>query len=215
MSLRAHNDRTVRKVHRAAPQGLCSHRRIVDTGGMTDDSATIFRAATPDDAPALGALHVASWRESYAGILPDAMLADLSADARAEMWAAVLGNASAGTTVHVAEQGNRLIGFGCCNPQRDPALVAQGFGGEIGAIYVLAASQGAGVGRALMRCMANSLIAQGHGGASLWVLRENRPARGFYARLGGEPVGERTEETPDAVLVEQAYGWRDIATLAR
>ena len=65
-----------------------------------------------------------------------------------------------------------------------------------------------------------SLLAQAHlkadrRGACLWVLRENRAARSFYERLGGTVVGERTEEAPDAILVETDYGWRDLMVLVR
>jgi hypothetical protein len=49
-----------------------------------------FRQAEPSDAAALGALHVSTWREAYAGILPDYVLNGLSADARAAMWSEIL-----------------------------------------------------------------------------------------------------------------------------
>jgi GNAT superfamily N-acetyltransferase len=193
---------------------LRADHRIADSGVMEDGSPIGYRIAGPADAPVLGALHVASWRASYAGMLPDAMLAELSVEARAAMWGVILGNASAGATVHVAEEGGQTIGFGCCNPQRDATLATQGFGGEIGAIYVLAASQGKGVGRMLMHRMARTLLDQGLGAAALWVLRDNRVARLFYERLGGVVVGERTEQEYEAVLVEHAYGWRDLRALA-
>jgi hypothetical protein len=41
---------------------------------MTDRHVAQIRVATPDDAPALAVMHVASWRETYAGILPDRIL---------------------------------------------------------------------------------------------------------------------------------------------
>src|SRR4051812_37692649 len=88
-----------------------------------------FRSALPGDAPALGALHVASWRETYANLLPGAMLASLSADLRAAMWANILDDpaAHAGAQVYVAQDGERLVGFGACGEQRDVALAGSGF----------------------------------------------------------------------------------------
>jgi hypothetical protein len=41
---------------------------------MTESAVAQIRIATPDDAPALGSMHVASWRETYSGVLPDKML---------------------------------------------------------------------------------------------------------------------------------------------
>ena len=175
-----------------------------------------FREARPADAAALGRLHVDSWRESYAGLVPDRMLDDLSAEARAAMWGSVLADPAAfgGTAVYVAESGGAMVGFGACGGQRDEALKAAGFGGEFGAIYVLRSHQRAGAGRRLMGLMSRRLLDRGLSGAALWVLRENLAARRFYERLGGAVVGEKSDPEPGATLVELAYGWADLSPLA-
>ena len=176
-----------------------------------------FRAAIPGDGPALGAVHVASWLETYTGILPDELLANLSVDARVAMWAGVLGDlkANTGMTVYVAEDRERLVGFGACGKQRDEALAGLGFSGEIGAIYILRSHQHLGLGRSMMSLMAQALLEADRRAATLWVLRENLIARSFYERLGGRVVGEQKEERPDAILVEVAYGWDDLSVLVR
>lgn len=178
--------------------------------------APTLREAVPADADALGEVHVAAWRETYAGQLPDAMLAALSAESRAAMWASVLDDPAASGTlsVIVAEAEGRIVGFGACGRQRDAALAGQGFGGEIGAIYLLRAYQGTGAGRALMCALARALAGAGHAAVSLWVLRENARARGFYEALGGEVLGERVDDGPDGAIVEVAYGWRDLSRLS-
>lgn len=176
-----------------------------------------FRAAQPGDAAMLGALHVASWREAYADLLPAAVLDGLSAEARTEMWRAVLGDPAShgGTAVFVAERGAAIVGFGACGGQRDAALQARGYDGEIGALYILRAHQRAGAGRTLMRLMARALLARGRHAAGLWVLRENAAARAFYERLGGDLLAEQVGEQAGATLTEVAYGWRDLEVLAR
>lgn len=178
--------------------------------------APTLREAVPADAVALGDVHVASWRETYAGLLPDAMLALLSVEARVAMWASVLGDPSASGTVSVivAEAEDRIVGFGACGRQRDAALAGQGFDGEIGAIYLLRAYQGTGAGRALMGELARALTGAGQSAVSLWVLRENAQARGFYEALGGEVLDERVDDGPDGAIVEVAYGWRDLSRLS-
>lgn len=168
-----------------------------------------LRRAVPADAAAIGALHVASWRETYAGLVPNRMLAALSVEARTAMWNGVLDDPSGGTAVFVTEDAGRIVGFGACGGQRDDALLAAGFSGEIGAIYVLGTHQGRGLGRSIMAATAQLLTDRGQSALSLWVLRGNAPARAFYARLGGEMVGEKTDEG----LVEVAYGWRDLSRL--
>jgi hypothetical protein len=42
---------------------------------IPDTPAGLIRPARPADAPALAAVHVATWRDAYAGLLPDEFLA--------------------------------------------------------------------------------------------------------------------------------------------
>jgi len=178
-------------------------------------AAIKLREANRADASIIGALHVASWRETYEGILPDETLAGLSVEARTAMWSTVLGDPDEGTYVLVAEEGGNVVGFGSCGRQRDEALADAGFSGEIGTVYVLRSSQNRGAGRLLMAAMAEAMSSRGHMAASLWVLRENARARAFYEYLGGEMIGEKKDEQPEATLVEVAYGWRDLSRLTR
>jgi ribosomal protein S18 acetylase RimI-like enzyme len=156
-----------------------------------------YREATSSDAAALGRLHVASWREAYAGILPDHLLNGFSVKERSAMWEAILNKsaASGGTAVFVAEGAAEIVGFGACGSQRDAALRTIGFEGEVGAIYVRRSYQRACVGSSLMSLMSQRLLDQGWKAAALWVMRDNSPARKFYERLGGAVVGERSEDT--------------------
>ena len=177
--------------------------------------AITLRSAEPADAGELGALHVACWKETYAGLVPDEVIGRLSVEARTGMWARILADPAAlgVTSVLLAEDNGRAVGFGSCGVQRDRGLKESGFDAEIGALYILRSHQGVGLGRTIMRRMGDLLEASGYTSAALWVLRENRNARGFYERLGGEIVAEKEERRGDATLVEVAYGWRDLVQL--
>lgn len=176
--------------------------------------ATLRKAALAD-AETLGTLHVNSWHETYTGILPNEMLAGLSIDARSAMWRKILGapDEFECAAVIIAEEDGIAIGFGSCGEQRDERLLDAGFGGEFSTIYVLRSHQGRGIGRSIISAMAQELSAIGHSAATLWVLRENRPARAFYTKLGGSIVGEKIEEHPHATVIEEAYGWPDLSRL--
>ncbi len=132
------------------------------------------------------------------------------------MWARILCdpatfNASA---AFVAERGGTVVGFGCCGVQRSEMLSAQGYDGEISAIYILRSSQRRGFGLALMGAMTQELRHCRLEAASLWVLRENASARRFYEGLGGEVVGEKENIHDHRIFIEVAYGWRNLAELA-
>jgi L-amino acid N-acyltransferase YncA len=169
-----------------------------------------IRAATPADAPAIGRVHVQSWRETYGGTLSEDLLASVSATVRAAMWRGAL-DAEPPVLLYVAEQATGdLVGFAAGGPRRGSALPHDA---EVYAIYLLDAARRRGCGRRLMAALATALLARGYRSACLWVLRENARARGFYQRLGGQLVGERTQSEGGHAFEEAAYGWPDLNAL--
>ncbi|HEV7256768.1 MAG TPA: GNAT family N-acetyltransferase [Bosea sp. (in: a-proteobacteria)] len=174
---------------------------------------TIIRTAQARDAGAIAQVHVAAWRESYGGLLPAPMLAALSVEMRERSWNTMLSDLPAArlTTVLVAEQGGEIVGFASCGAQRDPELAAAGFPAEISAIYLLARCKRERLGTRLMTESFSALSEAGFRSASLWVLRDNAPARRFYEALGGEVIGEKEDRRGTTALVELAYGWRSLA----
>ena len=171
----------------------------------------MIRRATAGDAAALGRVHVQAWRESYPGIVPQAVLDAQDEAARAAMWQRVI---AAGEDVWLARDAEgALLGFANAGPQREPELLP--FPGEIYAIYLLQAAKGRGLGRALMAAAAHGLLARGIGAASLWVLDGNAAAQGFYAALGGRVVLRRAFPPPaDWDGTETAFAWDDLSALA-
>ena len=180
---------------------------------LTTTREIAIRAAVPADAPRIAQTHVACWRETYAGMLPDEVLAALSVSDRTVMWEKILTQSPSSTRVFVVDRDEGIAAFGACGTQRDADMAAQGYGGEVSSIYVRASAQKHGVGAALMRAMAAALTAQGLAGMSLWVLRENATARRFYDRLGGEVLGEKMQRRPFGEIVEVTYGWPDLQRL--
>ena len=173
--------------------------------------------ATVADAPKIAQVHVASWFETYRGLVPDDMLEALSFSRRTSAWERILRDPyeNDNTTVYLKEVGSALAGFGACGEQRDGELRARGFDGEIGSIYVLQEFQGRGIGRALMNTLARDLGGRGFQGVALWVLDQNTPARRFYEHCYGELVGEKKDVRVEAELIEVAYGWRKLETLVQ
>jgi ribosomal protein S18 acetylase RimI-like enzyme len=177
---------------------------------LLDPHAITIRAATRADAPAIGRIHVESWRETYHGLLPDRLLHSLSALVRAAMGQGAQ-EREPPVLLFVAERASgELVGFvggGRCRATTLP------HDAEVYAIYVLRAAQQRGCGRRLMAALAAALRARGFNSTCLWVLSENTKARAFYERLGGEIVGERTEVDGEDSFDEVAYGWASLGTL--
>lgn len=172
----------------------------------------MIREARAGDAPAIARIHVASWRTTYRGIVPDDVLANLSVERREQMWARTLDNPDGTVFVYVAEDtAGRIIGFASGGPEREGDVL---YTGELYAIYLLAETQGRGVGRRLTQQVAARLATMGHDTMLVWALAEN-PACHFYAALGGVPMREKAIAMGSGSLMEVAYGWTDTRALRR
>jgi ribosomal protein S18 acetylase RimI-like enzyme len=184
---------------------------------MPDRDVAQIRVATIEDTHALASMHVASWRETYTGILPHKMLSSLSVEARAAAWSKIMQEPATerSTVIYVAEHERAIIGFGSCGAQRTEGLKDKGYDGEVSAIYVLREFQKRRIGRRLFNAMFSDLNRRGFDAAALWVLRDNLRARRFYEHFGGKVIAEREDVRDGAVLVELAYGWPDLNELDR
>jgi ribosomal protein S18 acetylase RimI-like enzyme len=174
-----------------------------------------IRRARAGDSAAIAAVHVAAWRQTYEGLLPERVLSAFSVEDRALRWRRILTvpDPAMESAVFVALAAGRVAGFGSCGLQREAALASAGFEGEFSALYLLAAHQRQGLGRRMMAHMARDLMARGLCGAALWVLYDNHRARRFYEALGAQAITERVEAHGE--LREVAYGWPDLMVLER
>ncbi|HEV8499775.1 MAG TPA: hypothetical protein VGQ56_23045, partial [Gemmatimonadaceae bacterium] len=71
--------------------------------------------ADADDARAIAALHIASWRDAYRAELPPDYLAAIDLHERAENWRKRI---AAGTIVLLEKNGDSLAGFCACGRSR-------------------------------------------------------------------------------------------------
>ncbi len=167
---------------------------------------TLLRPATPDDADAMAALHVAVWRETYDGLAPPEALARLDLAHRRRGWAAAL--ADPARRVWLAEGGAGALGLVAVGRPEVPEYAALGTAaGEVKHLYVAAAARRTGLGRALLQQALAGLAAQGCTAAGLGVVRQNYAARAFYAAAGGREVADFTDPGPLWRSAMVLVGW--------
>ncbi|WP_368914616.1 N-acetyltransferase family protein [Exiguobacterium acetylicum] len=152
-----------------------------------------IREARLEDALAIARVHIDAWRETYQGIIPDSYLAQLSYEKRTKQWEQTLVD----QRVYVVELEDEVVGFAQGGPNRRDARE-----GELYAIYVLRASQGQGLGKALFQRIIEDLAE--YEAMQVSVLRDN-PACQFYERFGGQLLEESMIERGGVELVQRVY----------
>lgn len=162
----------------------------------------VIRRAGNADATAIAHVQVASWRTTYAGIVPDEYLESLDEAARAKAFEAPLERGE----FLVAERDGEVVGFVAGGAIRDPVEECDA---ELYAIYLLAPAQRARIGADLLRELARSLRQEGFKGMSVWVLEKN-PSKEFYIRTGAHYARSKPIEIGGAMLMEEAYVWPDL-----
>lgn len=167
-----------------------------------------YRPATPADAEALARLHVASWREAYAGIVPREVLDSVDMGERIARWREHL--ATDGVTI-LAEAGGAAAGF--IRAGAPPEPVVDGADGHIFALYVRRRHHRRGIGRALLARAAAQWRARGGRALSVGVLTENAPAVAFYRAMGADFVRAETYRWDGHALPESIYIFKDLARL--
>jgi ribosomal protein S18 acetylase RimI-like enzyme len=163
--------------------------------------------AGPGDAMDLARVHVGAWRETYVGMLPKPYLDRMSVAVHSRRWRHRLRRSSEVTLA--AETAGGLVGY--CSG--DWARNGRPGEAEITTLYVLRRAHGVGIGRRLLVSAARVLAARGAKSLVIWVLRDNRAARRFYERLGGDLEAERGEPVGGEVVASVAYHWADITSL--
>jgi ribosomal protein S18 acetylase RimI-like enzyme len=167
----------------------------------------MVRAATVDDAPALGRVHVRAWQAAYRGQMPDEYLDGLSETERAAGWERGLSRSRERDPVLVAEEDGEVVGFVAIGPNRDGDADGDATGtGEVYAVNVDPDRWGQGAGRALLDAACHGLRGLGFARAVLWVLPDNARARRFYEAAGWRSDGVgRTQEVLGVHVDEVRY----------
>jgi ribosomal protein S18 acetylase RimI-like enzyme len=187
---------------------------MLDEAVVRRGAAPLVRPAAVADARRIGAIHVRSWRATYAGHLPEGLLESLDAKALAEDMIRALTSRRPRRAVLVVEAGRgpvrKVVGFAAIGPAREES--AAGIDGPIEdvaqlfMIYVDPRWIRRGLGRALHDAIMEVSQTFNYRKAILWVLPTNAGARAFYESQGWTCDGaEQTEELDGYDIPEIRY----------
>lgn len=178
---------------------------------MREDQLKItFREATVADALAVAKVHVGSWRESFAGIVPQSFLDKMSVENRAKAFEN--GFAFDSYKMFVAEtQENGIVGFADFGKTRDNQSK---FEAELYAIYLLRDFQRKGIGGKLFDLGVKYLVANNMNSLSLTAL-EASPYKRFYEKMGGRLIERKTTNIEKKRYITVVYGWNKLVESQR
>ena len=171
-----------------------------------------LRVASVADAPAIAALHVASWRAAYRDLAPAEVFEAMDEPLRLRRWTETLSAPADRQVVLLAERDGRLAGMGMA---ASPSEAAFGERGEIRSLYLDPAFQRLGLGRRLMSALAVRIAGWGYGGAALGVVAGNDGAVAFYQALGGRLAGRYLDPGPLWRSENLIFVWDELSELGR
>lgn len=161
-----------------------------------------FREANVSDALAVAKVHIRSWRESFAGIVPPTYLDKMSVENRAKAFEN--GFAASSYKMFVAEtSNNEIVGFADFGRARNRQSKYEA---ELYAIYLLRDFQRRGIGGKLFKLIVQSVIANGINSLSLISL-EASPYKSFYEKMGGRVIERNTTDIEGINYKTVVYGW--------
>ncbi len=163
----------------------------------------LIREAKDEDAQEFCALRIQAWHESYQDIIDSKTLESLDLEEDiARYRAASLTNPQNQVSRYVAVIEDKIAGFIIVGPERIKPSPSKG---EVYALYVLHEFKGQGIGKALWQHGTQILLKRDLTPFGVWVFKENKEARKFYAAIGGHLSFERTIDIEDHPHKEVRY----------
>lgn len=173
---------------------------------ILETSEIIYRKAKIEDVPQIAAVHVESWRKSFAGIVPQIFLDKMSIEKRENAFRRMFSDET--YKIFVAENAaGKIVGFADFGKSRDKNLQHEA---ELYAIYLLPEIQRKGIGANLFRLCQKEMKDEGFGSMFLVAL-EVSPYKSFYEKTGGRVVGKGTHDLAEVEFETVIYGWENLS----
>lgn len=161
-------------------------------------SGGFVRAARAADASGLARVQVASWRSAFAGLVPDAVIAELTSEEAvgqfAERWReAISAPPTSKHRVHVAVEKPgepEILGFAAAGPATDEDLWP-GTDGELYELHVLPSVAAEGHDQRLLHAVADTFAEDGFSTGYTWALAGDEARVEFLEAAGWAPDGSR------------------------
>jgi ribosomal protein S18 acetylase RimI-like enzyme len=181
-------------------------------GPLADASV---RRARPSDAPAVGLVQAAVWRDAYAAVLPAEVVAAFEPQSFASAWRRSLEAPPEGVyRLLAACAGDQVVGFAAIGPSQDPDASPET--GELSALGVHPQARRQGHGSRLVNAAVDQLRDAGAEVLHVWVLAGDEATRAFLVQAGLTPDGAFRDRvvSPDGDTAREVRLVADLVTAA-
>ena len=185
-----------------------THEHQHPPGPLADASV---RTARESDAPAVGLVQATVFREAYAGVLPEEVVAGFEPQAFTSVWRRSLAAPPAGVyRLLVACAGEQVVGFASIGPSQDPD--ASPGTGELAVLGVHPQARRSGHGSRLLNAAVDTLRGAGAEAVATWVLASDEATRAFLVSSGLHPDGAFRDRvvSPDGATAREVRLTADI-----
>lgn len=168
----------------------------------SNKQGAVIRWASDSDVPNLAQVHIDSYRSAYEQLMSSQYLESMTLEQQVKRYRALISEGQDHVAVMSVDE--RVIGYlvlGHCTDE----VAQHRDGGEIHSIYLLREYCGRGYGRMLLDWGIRQLGEIGWTHAIVWVLKDNRSARGFYEHAGFILSGQERLIQRGAELVQVRY----------
>jgi GNAT superfamily N-acetyltransferase len=164
-----------------------------------------YREANVAECAAVAKVHVRSWHESFAGLVPQSVMERITVEGRTKAFEQRFQTDS--YRMYVAEVVDLgIVGFADCGEPREKI---NSYEAELYAIFLLPEFQGSGVGRRLFAMCVEAVVKSGKSSMYLYAF-ENSPYRSFYDKMGGVVIEKRQVEIEGTLFNAVVYGWKNL-----
>jgi GNAT superfamily N-acetyltransferase len=175
-----------------------------------------YRAACPDDAHAIAALHADSWQRHYRGAFSDAFLDNDAPGHLMRLWSERLGTPDPQARTILAECDGAVVGLAHTILGQDAT-----WGALLDNLHVRHGLKRQGIGTRLLALTAGAVLdTSSSSGMYVWVLEHNSAARAFYTARGSVCVGRDQAPPPggdparlNGQPMNLRYAWPDPSKL--
>lgn len=169
-----------------------------------------IRPATTSDAENIALLHASSWKKAYRGLLSDAYLDNDLESERKNIWIPKMVGLKSSEFVLLAEDESGLLGFVAVLDKRADHLDA-----FIDNLHVRWDLKGQGIGKQLMKAVAEKLLESNRKSVYLFVLNGNHAAEKFYLSRGAKLGETETIEFGGKIVEHTRFEWATLHDLLK